>query len=67
MRADAILGPLGVAGVPRGERLFDQVLLTGATGFLGPFLLRSLLDQTSATYAVLMRAADPAAGRERLA
>ncbi len=66
MRADAILGSLGVAAVPRAEKNFDQVLLTGATGFLGPFLLRSLLDQTSATYTVLMRAADPSAGRERL-
>jgi thioester reductase-like protein len=66
MRADAVLGPLDLATVPRAAVHFGQVLLTGATGFLGPFLLRSLLDQTSATYTVLMRAADPAAGRERL-
>jgi hypothetical protein len=30
---------------PRADRTFNQVLLTGATGFPGPFLLRSLLDQ----------------------
>src|SRR6202034_392860 len=66
MRADAVLGQQHVAAVARAEGNFDQVLLTGATGFLGPFLLRSLLDQTSATYTVLLRAADPAAGRERL-
>jgi thioester reductase-like protein len=66
MRADAVLGQLSAAGVPSAPGTFGQVLLTGATGFLGPFLLRSLLDQTSATYTVLMRAADPSAGRERL-
>ncbi len=42
------------------------MLLTGATGFLGPFLLRSLLDQTDAAYTVLIRATDPSAARERL-
>jgi thioester reductase-like protein len=65
MRRDAVLGSLGAAAPPAGTT-FERVLLTGATGFLGPFLLRSLLDQTSATYTVLMRAADPSAGRERL-
>ena len=52
--------------MPRADGTFKHVLLTGATGFLGPFLLRSLLDQTSAVYTVLVRAADPAAARERL-
>ncbi len=71
MRKDALLDPRGAsherAGtVPRADRTFSHVLLTGATGFLGPFLLRCLLDQTSAAYTVLVRAADPAAARERL-
>jgi thioester reductase-like protein len=66
MREDAVLGALDIAAVPRAKGRFGQVLLTGATGFLGPFLLRSLLDQTSATYTVLMRAPDPSAARERL-
>jgi thioester reductase-like protein len=66
MRKDAVLGPQGVASVLQAGSTFSHVLLTGATGFLGPFLLRSLLDQTSATYTVLMRAADPSAARERL-
>jgi thioester reductase-like protein len=66
MRKDAVLDLQDVGTVPPADRAFDQVLLTGATGFLGPFLLRSLLDQTSATYTVLMRAADPSAARERL-
>jgi thioester reductase-like protein len=66
MREDALLAPQDFATVPPADRTFNQVLLTGATGFLGPFLLRSLLDQTSATYTVLMRATDPVAARERL-
>jgi thioester reductase-like protein len=66
MRRDAVLGALDIAGAPRAEGHLGQVLLTGATGFLGPFLLRSLLDQTSATYTILMRAADPSAARDRL-
>jgi thioester reductase-like protein len=66
MRNDALLDLPGAGTVPRADCTFKQVLLTGATGFLGPFLLRSLLDQTSADYTVLMRGTDPAAARERL-
>jgi len=66
MRKDALLELQGVGTVPRAACTFNHVLLTGATGFLGPFLLRSLLAQTSATYTVLMRAEDPSAARERL-
>ncbi|MGH3159853.1 MAG: thioester reductase domain-containing protein, partial [Streptosporangiaceae bacterium] len=66
MRKDAVLDPRDAAAVPPADCAFAQVLLTGATGFLGPFLLRSLLDQTSATYTVLVRGADPSAARERL-
>lgn len=42
------------------------VLLTGGTGFLGPFLLRSLIEQTDATIQVLIRAASAAEARGRL-
>jgi thioester reductase-like protein len=66
MRKDALLDPQGAGVVPRADCTFNHVLLTGATGFLGPFLLRSLLDQTSAAYTVLVRATDPSAARERL-
>jgi thioester reductase-like protein len=66
MRRDAELDPQGTGAVPRADGTFNHVLLTGATGFLGPFLLRSLLDQTSAAYTVLIRATDPSAARERL-
>jgi thioester reductase-like protein len=66
MRNDALLDLQGAGTVPPADCTFNHVLLTGATGFLGPFLLRSLLDQTSATYTVLMRGTDPSAARERL-
>ncbi|MBV9094966.1 MAG: thioester reductase domain-containing protein [Streptosporangiaceae bacterium] len=66
MREDAFLFPSGGCTVPRADHSFNHVLMTGATGFLGPFLLRSLLDQTSATYTILVRATDPSAARERL-
>jgi thioester reductase-like protein len=66
MRKDARLAPLSADAVPRADGTFTHVLLTGGTGFLGPFLLRSLLDKTTAAYTVIVRAADPAAARERL-
>ena len=66
MRKDAVLDLPGAGTAPRADRTFDQVLLTGATGFLGPFLLRSLLDQTSAVFTVVLRGTDPLAARERL-
>ncbi|KAK0864542.1 hypothetical protein LTS02_005924 [Friedmanniomyces endolithicus] len=37
----------------------DTVLLTGATGFLGAFLLNDLLESTSATIVCLVRFANP--------
>ncbi|GAA2673334.1 type I polyketide synthase [Actinosynnema pretiosum] len=43
-----------------------NLLITGATGFLGAFLLRELLDTTSATAHCLVRAADPAEGMRKL-
>lgn len=42
------------------------ILLTGATGFLGAFLLRELLERTEATIYCHCRAADPAGALERL-
>ena len=66
MRRDALLDPQCVSSVPPADFTFNHVLLTGATGFLGPFLLRSLLNQTTAAYTVLMRATDPSVARERL-
>jgi thioester reductase-like protein len=43
-----------------------HVLLTGATGFLGAFLLRELLEQTRADVHCLVRAPDEHAARERI-
>ena len=43
-----------------------QVFLTGGTGFIGPFLIKSLLEQTHATIHVLVRASDEEQGQQRL-
>jgi thioester reductase-like protein len=44
----------------------SAILLTGATGFLGAFLLAELLQQTQADIYCLVRAANLAAGKQRL-
>ncbi|MBW4483051.1 MAG: amino acid adenylation domain-containing protein [Tildeniella torsiva UHER 1998/13D] len=44
----------------------QQVLLTGASGFLGAFLLHELLQQTSAHVHCLVRAADNQSAQRRL-
>lgn len=43
-----------------------QILLTGATGFVGAYLLRDLLAQTEADIYCLVRAVDPEHGLDRL-
>ncbi|MCX6045748.1 MAG: thioester reductase domain-containing protein [Chloroflexi bacterium] len=43
-----------------------SIFLTGATGFLGVYLLSELLQHTQATIYCLVRAADQAAGMNRL-
>jgi thioester reductase-like protein len=74
MRADARLEPIcaqagtaGAARIPaaRGSPVSD-VLLTGATGFFGPFLLESLLRQTGWLFRVLVRADGANHARRRL-
>jgi thioester reductase-like protein len=54
---DAVLDP-GIApdGAARATGPTRRVLLTGATGFLGAFLLRELLDRTDADVWCLIRA-----------
>ncbi|MEV0460004.1 SDR family oxidoreductase [Catellatospora methionotrophica] len=44
----------------------ERVLLTGATGFVGSFLLKTLLTATDADVVCLVRAQDPATGWRRL-
>jgi thioester reductase-like protein len=46
--------------------ILNHVLLTGGTGFIGPFLVKSLLEQTCAKIHVLVRASDEQQGRQRL-
>lgn len=55
------------SGLPLTAASPQRVLLTGATGFLGPFLLADVLRHTSARAYCLVRADSPAAGLERLA
>jgi thioester reductase-like protein len=44
----------------------STIVLTGATGYLGSYVLKELLDRTDAKVAVLLRAKDPADGARRL-
>jgi thioester reductase-like protein len=44
----------------------EHVLLTGGTGFIGPFLIKSLLEQTQAKLHVLVRSSDEKQGMQRL-
>jgi thioester reductase-like protein len=46
--------------------ILKNVLLTGGTGFIGPFLMRSLLEQTCAKIHVLVRSSDEHRGKHRL-
>ena len=46
--------------------IVNNVLLTGGTGFIGPFLVKSLLEQTRAKIHVLVRASDEHQGKQRL-
>jgi thioester reductase-like protein len=46
--------------------ILNRVLLTGGTGFIGPFLMKSLLEQTEAKIHVLVRASNEGQGRQRL-
>ncbi len=64
MRADAGL-PLPALPPARAEASGD-ILLTGATGVLGPFLVGSLLGRTSYTLHALVRATDEAHGLDRI-
>ncbi|GAA1982229.1 hypothetical protein GCM10009838_49620 [Catenulispora subtropica] len=66
--ADAVLDPGIVPSgglVGRTERP-SAVLLTGATGFVGAFILRETLEQTDAVVHCLVRAGDAEAGFARI-
>jgi len=66
MRADAALSDIGAAALPAREAGLSHVLLTGATGFFGPFLLNSFLRDTPYVVHVLTRATDPVHGLDRI-
>ncbi|MFD5064793.1 amino acid adenylation domain-containing protein [Streptomyces sp. NPDC058394] len=59
LAAEAELGPEFTVGTrPARPARRENVLLTGATGFVGAFLLRELLDRTDADVHCLVRAPD---------
>jgi thioester reductase-like protein len=60
-----IFAPPATAPLPKIP-ILNHVLLTGGTGFIGPFLIKSLLEQTQAKIYVLVRASDEEQGRQRL-
>src|SRR3954468_18975941 len=68
LAADAVLDPtIGLNGLPVEQPSQpERVLLTGATGFLGAFLLDELLRRTDATVHCLVRCTDAEAGRRRI-
>jgi thioester reductase-like protein len=67
VRDDAALPPDIVPESDRGPRTRDarRILLTGATGFLGGHLLRTLIDETEASVHCLVRPG-PGDGLERV-
>ena len=66
MRADARLALAESVTVFEAPSIARSTLLTGATGFVGPFLLAALLQHTESAYHVLVRAADSRHATERV-
>lgn len=68
MAAEGVLDPAITAeGLPSASWFEPHaVLVTGATGYLGAFLIRELVRRTEATIWCLVRARDEAHARERL-
>ena len=66
MRADAQVAPGARIRAAAALEPPRSVLLTGATGFFGPFLLERLLRDTACTFHALVRARDPADGLRRV-
>jgi thioester reductase-like protein len=68
MKADAILTPEATWQIPTGNFpcTWKQVLLTGATGFVGRYLLTELLHQTTAHIICLIKAKDEKQAMHRI-
>jgi thioester reductase-like protein len=60
-----VFDPPAVAPLPQ-KPVLNHVLLTGGTGFMGPFMIKSLLEQTRAKIYILVRASDDNQGKQRL-
>lgn len=67
MSSDRMLNfaPQTPAPLP-AKQILNRVFVTGGTGFVGPFLIKSLLEQTQAKLHVLVRASDEEQGMQRL-
>jgi amino acid adenylation domain-containing protein/thioester reductase-like protein len=57
---------LAYQGIARDRRDYGRVLLTGATGYLGSYVLRELLADKTRKVTALVRGADDGAARARL-
>ncbi|MEG4838961.1 amino acid adenylation domain-containing protein [Microcoleus sp. B9-D4] len=68
INAEVVLDPAIRPATPLSEPKTEPacILLTGATGFLGAFLLRDLLQQTQAEIYCLVRSADAESGKKRI-
>ncbi|MBV1946660.1 non-ribosomal peptide synthetase [Streptomyces sp. BV129] len=66
LAAEVRLAPDITATVRRSARPASRPLLTGASGFLGAFLLRDLVESTDGPVDCLVRAEDPRRAAERL-
>lgn len=68
LAGEAVLDPaLSFTGAPAlVQATSNNLFLTGATGFVGTFLLRDLLLKSEAQITCLVRATDPVNGRQRL-
>ena len=66
-RTDAVLAPdITRVGASRPPAATGRTLLTGATGFLGAYLLRDLIGASGEAVECLVRAQDERAGRARI-
>ncbi|MGD1807086.1 amino acid adenylation domain-containing protein [Dapis sp. BLCC M126] len=66
--AEAILDPTIVPATIVGKNIINpnNILLTGATGFIGTYLLNELLQKTSANIYCLVRATDTNSAKQKL-
>ncbi|HEX6852011.1 MAG TPA: thioester reductase domain-containing protein [Candidatus Polarisedimenticolaceae bacterium] len=66
MRSDAALERLPRLEIAERDAPVTDLLMTGVTGFFGPFLLENLLRQTPYRIHALARANDPVHGMDRI-